>query len=284
MIYYRGGKKTVAKTIIRHLPPGEIFYDVFGGAASIAIEAVKSGKYNQVVYNDLDQYLVNFMEQVRDKPADLIRYIDQTPLGRHIDRNLAQMIKSDNKIVSAAGVFYACNYQGKPVAAQKNAWMRPRIRSRNNVDKGTRDLVTKISQIQDSTKHLRRVYLENLPAEKFIDAAMKPARKYQLENGNINMVFFFDPPYGKTQDYRVEFNSIRKIIDLFRLSEWTIVLCCERGQFTQLENFDWLNFVGKKGTPIGSFSRKTIEQGMHIKYRAGFEPQTQLLHGEQEPL
>ena len=106
MLDYRGGKKRVSKFIIDNLPSAELFIDVFGGSAAVSIEAVKSGKYSQVIYNDLDSNLVNFMKVVRDSPVEFANYLIQTPVGRYLHNEIIDMLSSDNSIVQAAGVVF----------------------------------------------------------------------------------------------------------------------------------------------------------------------------------
>lgn len=51
---YKGSKSEIVKELIANLPPGDHFYDLFGGGGSVAQYALLSGKYRYVHYNELD--------------------------------------------------------------------------------------------------------------------------------------------------------------------------------------------------------------------------------------
>lgn len=51
---YKGSKSEIVKELIDNLPPGDHFYDLFGGGGSVAQYALLSGKYKYVHYNELD--------------------------------------------------------------------------------------------------------------------------------------------------------------------------------------------------------------------------------------
>ena len=125
-IVYRGGKKRVAKKIIDCLPRGELFVDVFGGSGCVSTAAVRSDKYKQVVYNDLDSNVVLFLKIVRDRPDDLIEYLCSTPIGRYLSKEIESLLQSSDEIERAAGVFFACNFQGQRVAARTDGLFQAR--------------------------------------------------------------------------------------------------------------------------------------------------------------
>ena len=51
---YQGSKNTIARRIIDQLPPAENFVDLFGGGGAMSHAAMLSGKYKNVINNDLD--------------------------------------------------------------------------------------------------------------------------------------------------------------------------------------------------------------------------------------
>ena len=53
-IMYMGGKGELAKKIVDAMLPADVFVDCFGGGGSVALEAMLSGKYKKVVYNELE--------------------------------------------------------------------------------------------------------------------------------------------------------------------------------------------------------------------------------------
>ena len=56
-IPYMGSKTKTAPDIIRQLPAGERFVDLFGGGFAMSQAAAISGKYKKVLYNDINPLL-----------------------------------------------------------------------------------------------------------------------------------------------------------------------------------------------------------------------------------
>lgn len=51
---YKGSKNKIAKWVLDRLPDGDVFVDLFGGGGAITHAAALSGKYNRIIYNDID--------------------------------------------------------------------------------------------------------------------------------------------------------------------------------------------------------------------------------------
>ena len=62
-IPYRGSKRKIAERLISVLPSGQRFVDLFGGGAAMTCAAVVSGKYESVLYNDLNPLLPPFIKK-----------------------------------------------------------------------------------------------------------------------------------------------------------------------------------------------------------------------------
>jgi site-specific DNA-adenine methylase len=65
-----GGKTRLAKKIVTLLhnlnPTKKIFVDIMGGGGSVTIAALKSGYFDKVIYNEIDNSLFRFVESVVD--------------------------------------------------------------------------------------------------------------------------------------------------------------------------------------------------------------------------
>lgn len=270
-IFYRGGKKRVSKKIVEWLPRGELFIDVLGGSGCVSTAAANSGKFKQVVYNDLDSNLVNFLKVVRDRPDDLIKYLCSTPLGRYLHNEIEEMLESPDEIERAVGVFFACNWQGQPAAKKNAGFLRPRIRTKNTVVFGKTTLRRRLKKLKEVAGHLSEVCFENLPAEKILDMYSKiPESTYR--SGDVNIVFFLDPPYGKTQDYPEKLDNPELPLRFFLETEWTAALCAQENQFPELTDYEFFPFLDSKGNPTQTFSKSGFHQGMYMKFREGWKP------------
>lgn len=59
---YKGSKNTIARELIREIPGGTRFIDLFGGGAAMTHAALLSGKYQSVLYNDKEPLIVQFFK------------------------------------------------------------------------------------------------------------------------------------------------------------------------------------------------------------------------------
>ena len=67
-IGYKGSKSRIANDILSVLPSGERFVDLFGGGFAMSHAALLSGKYKQVLYNDVNPLVVELvMDAIRGK-------------------------------------------------------------------------------------------------------------------------------------------------------------------------------------------------------------------------
>ena len=55
---YKGSKNAIAEWIVEQLPEGEVLVDLFGGGGAITHAALTLGKYQKVIYNELDMMTV----------------------------------------------------------------------------------------------------------------------------------------------------------------------------------------------------------------------------------
>ena len=60
---YQGSKSSIADSIIQFLPKGQRFCDLFGGGFAMSECALKSGKYTQVLYNEINPLLPKVIKE-----------------------------------------------------------------------------------------------------------------------------------------------------------------------------------------------------------------------------
>ena len=266
-IYYRGGKKRAAQEIVDNLPGGAMFIDVFGGSASVSVAALHAGKWKQVIYNDLDDLLVNFFLVARDRNSELISFLEDTPHGRYLQEGVETLIKSECKISRAAGVFLKLNFSGSAALGADMALLRPRVSGANSLAGGNQAKDYVLERLQAAKATLTRLYFENRDAETLL-------RLYSTEpewlDKETNLVFFLDPPYGNTKDYRFDFPR-EPLIEFFRETQWTVALCGVPESFPELSDFEFIPFLNSKGDPHYTFSRSGFADGMWVKIRDGIK-------------
>lgn len=62
-ITYQGSKGAIAEVIINRLPTGERFCDLFGGGFAMSHCALLSGRFNKVLYNDINPLVVDLVKR-----------------------------------------------------------------------------------------------------------------------------------------------------------------------------------------------------------------------------
>ena len=74
---YMGSKNASAENIVSMFPRSRRLLDLFGGGASITHAALVSGRFDQVVYNDLDPLMVDMLNRLKDEPLAPLRFVDR---------------------------------------------------------------------------------------------------------------------------------------------------------------------------------------------------------------
>lgn len=72
---YMGSKNETAENIVSMLPRSRRLLDLFGGGASVTHAALVSGRFEHVLYNDLDPLMVNMINRLKDEPLAPFRFV-----------------------------------------------------------------------------------------------------------------------------------------------------------------------------------------------------------------
>ncbi len=194
-IRWHGGKWRMAKWIMGHFPPHDLYVEPFGGSAAVLLQKPRS---NMEVYNDLDLNIWNFFNVLRTSPSSLIQEIKLTPFhsyefdqaGELLDvrYHTEQEIEEDE--VEWARLFYVYAYQSilGPTVEWTNSFKRQKIYSRGASGKSsmkpTAHTFAEVDHLYTVAARLKGVTFENMDAFKLIDHYDHP-----------NTLFYLDPPY-----------------------------------------------------------------------------------------
>lgn len=74
---YMGSKNESAENIVSMFPRGRRLLDLFGGGASVTHAALVSGRFEQVVYNDIDPLMVDMLRRLQSEPLTPLRFVDR---------------------------------------------------------------------------------------------------------------------------------------------------------------------------------------------------------------
>lgn len=174
---YYGGKITLFKWIVQHLPHAHSFVDVFGGSGVMSFNVL--GAYKRVVYNDLDKRMVNFFRVLRNQPEEFIDKLRLTPCAR--EEHHLSWEEVDDPVEQARRTFVKITQSFGKIGArpQRSGWLLP-----NKGSDRTGSILSRVENLHQVVEALRSTELECKPA---IDLIHK-------ENKS-NTLLFADPPY-----------------------------------------------------------------------------------------
>lgn len=93
-IEYKGSKSRIAKEIIEILPSGDRFIDLFGGGGAVSHCASLSGKYKEVIYNDLNPSIYSLV-----KDTFTGKYTKDKFLFEWVSRDLFNKERMENPVI-----------------------------------------------------------------------------------------------------------------------------------------------------------------------------------------
>ena len=175
-IAWIGGKRLLRKAIIERFPEEgfDRYIEVFGGAGWVLFDKEKHA--DMEVYNDVNGELVNLFRCVKYHPDALQKELDWTLISREQFFNcVAQNEIQGMTDIQRAARFY-CRIKLSFGADLDSFGVRPR-----NMQKT-------IAYLQEASKRLNRVVIENVDFERLI-------KTYDRESA----LFYCDPPYFETE-------------------------------------------------------------------------------------
>ena len=72
---YMGSKNATAENIVSMFPRSRRLLDLFGGGASVTHAALVSGRFEHVLYNDLDPLMVDMINRLMTEPLSPLRFV-----------------------------------------------------------------------------------------------------------------------------------------------------------------------------------------------------------------
>ena len=76
---FYGAKTRISKKIIKHIPPHYCWVELFCGSAALTM--AKPPAPIEII-NDMDHYIINFFEQLRNRPKELCEAVALTPYAK----------------------------------------------------------------------------------------------------------------------------------------------------------------------------------------------------------
>lgn len=191
---YPGGKSKLADWIVSIMPDHHCYCEPFGGMAGLLINKPRS---EVEVYNDLDSHLYNFFKVLRDRPDELVEWLQHQPYSREYHYEYAEKFYGDDEMpddsVARAGIFFTLRYTQFGSKYHTNSGFG--FSKVSSDAKGFENAKQKLHKFAD---RLMGVYIDNLDWKDCI-------QKYDFdEDDDKDTLFYCDPPYVGTEGHYVE--------------------------------------------------------------------------------
>lgn len=181
---YPGGKFSMADWIIDRFADHDCYVEVFGGSAAVLSQKEPS---SSEVLNDRDGDIVQFFEVLRDRPDELIAWLQDTPHSRELHRKYGEQYydgyRPDDPVERAGRFWYLreTSFGGKyeSLSGYNGSVKR-------NVARRTRN---KREQLREYSRRFDHVQIENLDFESLFE-------RYDSDR----TLFYCDPPYVEEGD------------------------------------------------------------------------------------
>ena len=200
-IPYMGSKYKIADDILSVLPRGKRFVDLFGGGFAMSHAALLSGKYEQVLYNELNPLLPKLIKDtLAGKYAHERRWISREDFFRLKDvdgyvrciwsfgnMGVTYLFGKDKEPIKKLGHDFVCfgkDIPGVPNIAETDMRVR-RLYLQRYIKKNTGERYA-LQQLQQ----LERLQRLEINCGSYLD--------YQYRDGDI---VYCDPPYEDTAKY-----------------------------------------------------------------------------------
>lgn len=204
-----GGKFHAAPRILAAFPPPHVYttyLEPCGGAAHVLL--AKSNLGHREIYNDLNDDLYNFWEQVQNNADELLKLLQALPASRHLYYEYHIRLFDGSqipKVQRAAMWFYVLRFTG-------TGWLRESASGWNNTLANAlafRSSLDFFKPVQERITHPRLI-LDNRDVERVIKEYDSP-----------KTLIYADPPYvGAEYYYQVGVKKYaKKTFDHERLAE-----------------------------------------------------------------
>lgn len=155
---YFGGKYNHLDFILRHLPHTRSYVEVFGGSGVVLLNK-KPCKIE--TYNDLSGTVVNFFQQLRERPEELLTAITLTPYSLDEYHKCYRNIDEGDGIERARRFFVAVSQSFNGTFSRQTGWKISTKVCRSHISEAINRWLNKVPYLEYAVNRLRSVQISN---------------------------------------------------------------------------------------------------------------------------
>lgn len=214
---YMGSKNKIAKWVIDHIPASDYLYDLFGGGGAITHCAYESGKFKNIIYNELDPLTFKAFDMaIHGLFENENRWISREDFNKlkskdpyvaicfSFGNDLRSYAYSKDKEKYKKALHYAICFDDFSLLENLGVKLKRKSSGRIELTKQVKELLS-LNKLQmknlEALNHLQS--LERLEHLQHLDLTNKDYADVQIKE---NSVIYCDPPYKNTGKYRMDFN------------------------------------------------------------------------------
>ena len=226
-IPYMGSKSKIALDILKQLPKGKRFVDLFGGGFAMSHAALLTNRYEKILYNDINPLVTDLVKRSVNgefnykifKPKWVTR--QEFDLNKDKDGYIKYCWSFGN---DGRGYLYGKDIEPLKEAAHSLVVFGAHSKILDNIDSKIYNYITATNiherrlQFQNYFKkaHGRRMELQQLERLERLQQLERLERLERLQISNISYtdykyqegdIVYLDPPYEGTKDYGNVFDS-----------------------------------------------------------------------------
>lgn len=221
---YMGSKSSIAEWVIQSLPKADTFVDLFGGGCAVTHAAIVSGKYKNIICNDITDSAFVFRDAMAGKFKGEKRWISRSDFDKLKDfdpyvricwsfgNNQKCYLYGKDIEPYKKAFHYAVVFQNAqlfkdlgivipPKAIESDSQLQRRLNVKTYLNWLRKDKHAGDLQRLQSLESLER--LQSLQSLESLDFTRGDYRDVKLPN---NCVIYCDPPYRGTADYLNSFD------------------------------------------------------------------------------
>jgi len=239
LMYYPGSDTKIIDVLLKLFARSGArhFVEVFGGSGVATYHVTIHGMFKTVVYNDIDDLLIDTFTAIRDMPQDVAWRLLTTPCSRRYWQRVARAIRTGEirywtRVDRAVATIFYHHMTIAGTANKTTGFFGTRTRH-STIDSRCGELAEVAATVLEWARVWRSVVIESMDFRKLI-------RTYDKEN----TLFYCDPPfvaekYRRYYRHNFDHRDMQELLELLRTirGKWILKLTHRNLKYDYIRNF-----------------------------------------------